>query len=124
MTDYFGRRRHIPEIYSPHGKDYEHGVREALNFKIQGPAASVLKIAMRRTYNALEGMRARIIMSVHDELVVECPQEELDKVVKVLYNMTTKTMPIELPVEVKVGTNWGEMHEYPLDRLDAVSKVL
>ena len=113
VQDWFGRRRLIYKVYSQTHKDREAAYREAANFVLgQGPAASVIKIAMWRVWMGLKGMRSHLIMSVHDELIVEAHQDELDKVARILYAMTEGIMPIKLPVEVKIGPSWGEMRKY------------
>lgn len=114
VRDIFGRRRLIPKAYHPDRKVKAEGHREAMNFLIQGPASTVMKMAMIRVSQQLKvaGLQAHILLTVHDEIVCECPEEEVDSVARILYSMTNSLLPIVLPVEVAVGNNWGEMREY------------
>jgi DNA polymerase-1 len=113
VLDWFGRRRYIPKVWS-HAKNIrEEALREAANFLIQGPGASVIKIAMRRVWDALtrEKLNAKLIMSIHDEVVLDVGEEHIDRAKEVLLSMTNDIMPIKLPVEVKVGKNWAQMED-------------
>jgi DNA polymerase-1 len=112
----FGRKRKIPELKSP--KTRSSGERLALNSPIQGTAADIIKIAMINIHNSLHGMRARMILQVHDELLFEAPDEETEYVMKIV----TKEMegvkiplpggglPVPLKVEIGRGKNWAEAH--------------
>ena len=110
----FGRRRLVPKVYHPDRRIKMEGHREAMNFLIQGPASTIMKKAMigvAQKFDSL-GLQARILLTIHDEIVAECPEAEVDTVAEILYNMTEGLLPIELPIEVAVGKNWGEMEEY------------
>ena len=114
VRDVFGRRRLVPKVYHPDRRIKMEGHREAMNFLIQGPASTIMKKAMigvAQKFDSL-GLEARILLTIHDEIVAECPEAEVDTVAEILYNMTEGLLPIELPIEVAVGKNWGEMEEY------------
>jgi DNA polymerase-1 len=87
--------------------------REAINMPVQGTAADIMKVAMRRVYDALrrEKTRARLLLQVHDELVLEVPEEELDAVVPLVRKEMSGAYKLVVPlkVDVKIGQNWYEM---------------
>ncbi|MCJ7712033.1 MAG: DNA polymerase, partial [Chloroflexi bacterium] len=97
------------------------GERMAINMPIQGTAADIVKIAMIRTDLALRegGFRARVLLSVHDELLLEAPRDEVDRLVPVLRTAMEGALPLSVPltVEVKVGDSWEGMT--PVSRRDA-----
>ena len=109
VTDWFGRKRWIAKVWSGDKLMREAGYREAVNMKIQGPAASVMKLALLKVDRELGELEGRLLLAVHDEVVIECREEAIDKVMEVCYSMTEGLMPIKLPVEVKVGRSWGEL---------------
>ena len=90
------------------------GERVALNMPIQGTAADIIKLAMVHVFQRLkeEGLRSRLILQVHDELIVECPEEEADHVCEVLkYEMEhAAELAVPLTVEVHKGHSWAEAH--------------
>ncbi len=107
-----GRRRYLPELKSSSAPTRAFGERVARNMPIQGTAADIIKIAMVRVYNRLksEGLKSRLILQVHDELIVEAPENEKERAVKILgeemcgaYNMS-----VPLIAEVHTGENWFE----------------
>jgi len=111
-----GRRRYFPEL-SPGSKasggQRRAAERMAINAPIQGSAADIIKIAMIRFYQALQdkNLRSRIILQVHDELVLEVPQEEMDAVRPLLVKVMEGAFDLDAPlkVDVEVGPNWLEM---------------
>ena len=109
VTDWFGRIRWTPKVWSTDRKLREAGYREAINMKVQGPAATVMKMMLTRLSEKLDDMGGKLLLTVHDEVVIECPEVEVDKVAELCYNATEGILPIMLPMEVKVGKNWGEM---------------
>ena len=88
---------------------------------IQGTAADIVKIAMIRLADRLtaEGFRARMLLQVHDELLLEVPRDEVDRLVPVLRETMEGALPLSVPltVDVKVGTDWESMT--PVSRADA-----
>ncbi len=114
-----GRRRYFPEL-SPTAQTAavarEGAYRMAVNAPIQGTAADILKVAMNRLWRALkeQGLRSRMILQVHDELVLEVPQGEVERVAPLVIETMEGAYPLKAPlkVEVRVGRNWLEMEEY------------
>ncbi len=106
----FGRRRELPELASSNFMIRSFGERVAMNTPIQGSAADIIKIAMVNTYNRLlrEGLRARLILQVHDELIIEAPKEELEKVSKLLNEEMENavSLNVRLLAEVHSGASW------------------
>ncbi len=114
VTTAFGRRRYIPELAEKNKMRRSFGERVAMNSPIQGTAADIIKLAMIRVANALaeKGFDARILLQVHDELLIEARREEADEVLALLRqemeNAATLSVPLE--AEVGVGENWYECH--------------
>ena len=108
----FGRRRPLPEIRNPNGNIRAFGERVAMNAPVQGTAADIIKIAMIRVHSALkkQGLRARLILQVHDELLIECPPEEESAVTALLKECMENAVALSVPltVEVKSGESWFE----------------
>ncbi|MFN8630324.1 MAG: DNA polymerase I [Chloroflexota bacterium] len=122
VSTLLGRRRRIPELSSSNGALRQAGERMAINMPIQGTAADIVKIAMIRADRALrEGsFRARLLLSVHDELLVEAPRSEVDRLIPVLREAMEGALPLSvaLTVEVKTGDSWEGMT--PVSRRDAI----
>ena len=114
VSTLYGRRRKIPELASSNFNVRSFGERVALNMPVQGTAADIIKIAMINVYNRLksENMKSRIILQVHDELILECPADEAEKAAKIIkYEMeNAAALEIPLTVEVKTGHTWAEAH--------------
>jgi DNA polymerase-1 len=108
----FGRRRYLPELASKNRNMREFGKRVALNAPIQGTAADIIKIAMIRVYNRLkqEKFTARLILQVHDELIVEAPHEEAERAKEILAQEMREAaqLAVKLVVDVSAGANWLE----------------
>ncbi len=106
----YGRRRALPELTSPNFNIRAQGERMAMNTPIQGTAADVIKLAMVRVYRRLnaEGMKARLILQVHDELIVECPLEEKDRAVAILKEEMEHAASFTVPLtaDVHEGRTW------------------
>ena len=107
-----GRRRYLPELQSPKAVIREFGKRAAMNTPIQGTAADIIKLAMVRVDESLrrEKMRSRLILQVHDELLLECPPEEADRAAELLREAMEQVIRLEVPLvaEVHRGRNWFE----------------
>ena len=88
------------------------GERVAMNSPIQGTAADIIKIAMNRVSEDLRGMRSRLVLQVHDELLIETAPEEKEKVIEILQrNMEDAAeLEVKLKVDIKTGGNWNECH--------------
>ena len=117
-----GRKRKIPELEARNPSLRAAGERMAINMPIQGTAADIVKIAMIRTDRALQegSFRSRVLLSVHDELLLEAPRDEVDRLIPVLREAMEGALPLSVPltVEVKVGDSWEGMA--PVSRRDAV----
>ncbi len=105
-----GRVRFFPELTSPQYNIRAFGERAAMNFPLQGSASDIIKIAMLRVYDALKkgNYKAKLILQVHDELIVEAPEEERDKVIELLKLNMENAVPLSIPLSVGVayGRNW------------------
>jgi DNA polymerase I len=122
VSTLLGRKRKIPELTSSNRALKAAGERMAINMPIQGTAADIVKIAMIRTDLALRegGFRARVLLSVHDELLLEAPRDEVDRLVPVLRDAMEGALSLSVPltVDAKVGDSWEGMT--PVSRRDAV----
>ncbi len=112
VSTMYGRKRPVPEIASSNFMQRSFGERIAMNSPIQGTAADIMKIAMLRVYRALkeENLCAKILLQIHDELLIEAPKEEASKVAELLQRemMAAANLRVPLSVEVKTGDNWYE----------------
>ncbi len=108
-----GRRRYIADMTSGNRAIRSAAERMAINMPIQGTAADIMKIAMRRVYDRLakEKHRARVLLQVHDELVAEVPTAQVDEIAEVLREEMGNAYVLDVPlvVDVRAGTNWDEM---------------
>ena len=108
----FGRRRPIPELSSDNFRIRQAGERMAMNAAIQGLAADIFKIALVRIDEALttQNLRARIVLQVHDEVLVEAPVNERDTVEKIVLDIMRSAAELRVPLEVNAawGTTWAE----------------
>ncbi len=114
ITTMFGRRRPIPELGSSNFMQRSFGERVAMNSPIQGTAADIIKIAMIKVWKSLKeaGLSSKLILQVHDELVIETKVQELDAVKTILEkNMREAAdLAVDLAVDLQVGPNWYEAH--------------
>ncbi len=105
-----GRRRFIPELRSSNANIRQFGERAAMNMPLQGSSADIIKIAMINVKRSLEeeGLRAKLILQVHDELVLDCPEEEKDSAAELLRREMENAVKLNVPltVEVHAGKNW------------------
>ena len=108
----FGRRRYFPEINSSNGMMVASAERQAINAPIQGTAADLMKLAMIHVHAGLSKVskESKLLLQVHDELVVESPMDDVEKVSKYLKETMEGVYKLSVPiiVEVGVGKNWGE----------------
>lgn len=106
----FGRRRNLPEISASNRNIKAFGERVAMNTPIQGTAADIIKIAMVRVYDRLrrEGLKARLILQIHDELIVEAPADEVDAAAAILKEEMEHAAELLVPlvVDTNTGHNW------------------
>ena len=110
----YGRRRNLPELKSANFNMRSFGERVALNMPIQGTAADVIKIAMVNVHKRLreEGLEAKLILQVHDELIVECPESESEKVKALLKEEMENAAHFTVPLiaDAQAGHSWSEAH--------------
>ena len=108
----FARRRYLPELSSSNGMMRAFGERVALNMPIQGTAADIIKIAMIRVWTCLKEqcLRAKLIMQVHDELIVEAPEEEVKIVAGIVKREMENAvkMRVNMQADVGIGKTWYE----------------
>ncbi|PKM50706.1 MAG: DNA polymerase I [Firmicutes bacterium HGW-Firmicutes-7] len=108
----FNRLRTIPELSSSNFMQRAFGERIAMNTPIQGSAADIIKIAMINVYNSLKekGLKSRLILQVHDELLIESPTDEAEQVKELLILEMEKAVSLKVPltVDAHVGNNWYE----------------
>ena len=114
VTTLFGRRRDLPELKSSNFNLRSFGERVALNMPIQGTAADIIKAAMVRVDARMraEKLQARLLLQVHDELIVECPAEEAETVKAILVDEMEHVVDYRVPllVDAKIGASWAEAH--------------
>ena len=110
----WNRRRDLPELKSPNHNMRAFGERVALNMPIQGTAADIIKLAMVRVRNRLakECPEARLVLQVHDELIVECPEQAAEQVKNLLKEEMENVVSLSVPltVEASEGKTWAEAH--------------
>jgi len=110
----YGRRLYLPEIKSSNGMRRQAAERTAINAPMQGTAADIIKLAMIEVDDWLtsSGLQSRVIMQVHDELVLDVPNSELDTVMKGLKERMSGAASLDVPlvVDIGVGNNWDEAH--------------
>ena len=112
VTTKMGRIRALPEINSSNYNVRSFGERAALNMPLQGTAADIIKLAMINVYDALkkQNLSAKIILQVHDELILDCPIAEKDAVSELLHREMENVLPMKVPLSVNVssGMTWKE----------------
>ena len=110
----FGRRLWFPEIRSSNGNRRQGAERAAINAPMQGTAADLIKMAMIAVQNWLEtsALKSRLVLQVHDELVLEVPEAEVDWAREALPRLMAGVVQLKVPLvaEVGVGANWEEAH--------------
>jgi DNA polymerase-1 len=110
-----GRRRYLPEINNKNQAVRQFAERQAVNTPIQGSAADLIKLAMLELHRAIgqKGLKARMVLQVHDELVFEAPQEETAQLRQLAKEKMEGALKLSVPlkVDIKQGKNWLEMEE-------------
>jgi DNA polymerase-1 len=114
----FGRKVWLPQIKSPNGAERSFGERQAINAPLQGSAADIIKRAMIRMPRALKdaGLKAKMLLQVHDELVFECPEKEAKKLAEVAAKIMSGAphpvvqLNVPLVVEANYAKSWAEAH--------------
>ena len=117
VTTILGRKRPLPDINSPHLGMRSFAERTAINTPVQGSAADMIKVAMVRIANKFptihcgdhHGLSSKLILQVHDELVLECPESAVEAVKKIVVEEMAAALPLDVPVKVDVGAgkNWA-----------------
>ena len=114
VSTLYGRRRSLPELKSSNYNTRSFGERVALNMPIQGTAADIIKLAMVNVDKRLkeEKLRAKLLLQVHDELIVECPKDEAERVREILKTEMEHTADLTVPltVDAHIGHSWAEAH--------------
>ena len=114
VTTMFGRRRNMPELKNNNFNIRSFGERVARNMPVQGSAADIIKIAMIKVRDRFkeDGMKARLVLQVHDELIVECPEDEREKASEILKREMENAASLSVPLLVEVGSgySWAEAH--------------
>jgi DNA polymerase-1 len=109
-----GRKRYFPTLKTQSNQNIRNREeREAINAPVQGTAADIMKIAMLRVPPALRkaGLRSRMLLQVHDELVLECPDEELNEAARIVQEVMRDAFTLDVPLltGTNCGHNWGEL---------------
>ncbi|HMZ42386.1 MAG TPA: DNA polymerase I [Anaerolineales bacterium] len=109
-----GRKRYFPALQGKINMQLKNREeREAINAPIQGTAADIMKLAMLKIPSALQaaGLKGKMLLQVHDELVLECPKKEVEKTAKVVQETMAEAYPMSIPLETeaRAGASWGEM---------------
>ena len=114
VTTLLNRRRYLSDIHSPTVAIRQASERMAINTPLQGTAADIIKMAMIHIQNRIEatGLSTRMIMQVHDELVFEAPEEELQQALSLIRGEMETVMNLSVPLKVSIrsGKNWAEAH--------------
>jgi DNA polymerase-1 len=114
VTTLLGRRRYIPELASASAPVRNFGERMAINTPIQGTAADLIKLAMISIHRSLQGqgLRSRMILQVHDELLFEVPDDEVEAMKGLVRSEMEGVLKLAVPIKVElgVGLNWDEAH--------------
>ena len=114
VTTLFARRRWVPELKSSNFNTRSFGERVALNAPIQGTAADVIKAAMIRVRDRLlaQGLKGRLVLQVHDELIVECPEAEAEAVQRLVKEEmeAVVSLPVPLVADTAAGKSWADAH--------------
>ena len=114
VTTLLGRRCAIPEINSKNGAVRGYAERNAINYPVQGSAADIIKVAMVKIARRLpeEGLQAKMVLQVHDELVFDVPAGEVEALTTLVREEMMQAMPLDVPlvVDIGVGKNWREAH--------------
>ena len=108
-----GRRRYVPELLHPNAQVRAATERMAINAPVQGTAADIIKVAMIRLHDIMgrRGLKSKMILQVHDELLFEIPHDELEEMERLVPDIMSHAVELIVPVKVdlKVGANWGEI---------------
>lgn len=103
-TTLFGRKRTIPELNSTNKATQKFGERVAMNMPLQGTASDIIKIAMVNVFNEIkkQNLQSKLVLQIHDELVVDCKEDEVDKIKIILKNCMTNVISLSIPLPVAI----------------------
>lgn len=106
-----GRRRPTPDVKSSNFMVREAAMRQAVNMPFQGSAADIMKLAMVKVYKKLWGSDCKMLLQIHDSLIVECPEADAERTAKILKETMESTykLPIKQTVDTSIGKTWGEL---------------
>jgi len=115
VSTILNRRRYLPDIFSPNHNVRSFGERTAINTPIQGSAADIIKLAMVEVDRQLreKGLKTKMLLQVHDELIFEVPEEELEVVIPLIRDCMENAVTLKVPlvVDMKKGANWYDMEK-------------
>jgi len=115
VTTLLNRRRYLPDLFSPNRTIRNFGERTAMNTPIQGSAADIIKLAMVNIHRELKehGFKAKMILQVHDELIFDCPAEEIGPLKELVKRCMENAMILDVPllVDIKAGPNWYDVEK-------------
>jgi DNA polymerase-1 len=111
VENIFGRRRPTPDVNSSNFMVREGAIRAAVNMPFQGSAADIMKKAMVNLGTNLEGSKCKMLLQIHDSILVECPKADAEKTAKILKDTMEDVvkLPVKLTVDTITGQNWGEL---------------
>ncbi len=111
VENIFGRRRPTPDIHSSNFAVREAAMRQAVNMPFQGSAADIMKLAMIAVDKKLESKDCKVLLQIHDSLILECDEKEAEKTAKLLKETMENVhkLPVKLTVDTSIGKNWGEL---------------
>ena len=118
LRDCLGRLRNFNKMGSGFPEDRQAAMREAFNFTIQGPAATIMKIVLRRVWDSMPSS-CKVWLTVHDEIILELDPDDVDEVATLCYDSFQGIIPVPLPVGFNVGTTWGNVEPYYVPSLAA-----
>ena len=110
----FGRRLYLRDINATNAMRRQASERAAINAPVQGTAADIMKIAMINMHKAIkmEKSEAKLILQVHDELILDTPKDEIDKIVSLITDsmMGAANLDVPLEIDIGIGDNWDQAH--------------
>ena len=116
VSSLFGRKRWISKIWSPHTKERDEAMREAANMRVQATAADILKIALPRIHEALEGKESALVSTVHDEVILDTPPSEVRYVTRVVSSAFGDLLTdVDLTLETFIGETWAARNRVELE---------
>jgi DNA polymerase-1 len=106
-----GRRRPTPDVHSSNFMVREAAMRQAVNMPFQGSAADIMKLAMVKLADKLNGTDAKLLLQIHDTVIVECPESQAEDIADLLRDTMENAykLPIKQTVDTSIGKNWGEL---------------